>query len=170
MNIKTLSMTIAAGSLFATGAMADYTGLSYEAVDNGDGTWSARIFGNFTEATDELDAVFGDGVNSLNITSTAGFYQNEFGSATVEGQNPIFIDLFPSLALDSYVTIGLTTNVGNAMLDIGIDFTDFEAGGDIVTSNGTWFATPDDAQVLAGADLKNCSNYPGLRRPEHRQE
>ena len=40
------------------------------------------------------------------------------------------------------------------MLNIGIDWSGFEAGGDISTDNGTWFATPDDAQVLAGADLR----------------
>ena len=27
------------------------------------------------------------------------------------------------------------------------DWTDFQAGGAIVTDNGTWFATPSDAQV-----------------------
>ena len=53
MKITTLSMTIAAGSLLATSAMADYTGLSYTAVDNGDGTWTARIFAEFDAATDE---------------------------------------------------------------------------------------------------------------------
>ena len=35
------------------------------------------------------------------------------------------------------------------MLDIGIDWTDFETnGGAIWADNGTWFATPDDAQVF----------------------
>jgi uncharacterized protein (TIGR03382 family) len=61
--------------------------------------------------------------------------------------NPAFFPIFPSLVYDSFVTIGLLTNVGNAMLDIGIDWTTFEAGGAITTSNGSWFATPDDNQV-----------------------
>ena len=58
MNNKTLSLTIAAGSLIAGTAMADYTGLSYDSYDNGDGTWTARIFSNFTDAAYEIDAVF----------------------------------------------------------------------------------------------------------------
>ena len=33
------------------------------------------------------------------------------------------------------------------MLEIGIDWTSFEGGGEISTDNGSWFATPDDAQV-----------------------
>ena len=56
--------------------------------------------------------------------------------------------LFPSVQYDSFVTIGLLTDTDNAMLDIGIDWTEFETnGGAIWADNGTWFATPDDAQV-----------------------
>jgi len=154
MNIKTLSLTIAAGSLIAGSAMADYTGLSYVGVDNGDGTWTAQIFANFDAMTDELDAVFGDAQNALSIETTSSFYQNALGGNTSAAINPALIPLFPSLALDSWVTIGLEDSAGNAMLNIGIDFTDFEAGGSIQTDNGSWFATPDDPQVLAGEDLR----------------
>jgi len=154
MNNKTLSLTIAAGTLIAGSAMADYTGLSFDYTVNGDGTWTAQIFANFSAATDELDAVFGDAQNGLLIESSNGFYQNALGGATSADINPALIPLFPSLALDSWVTIGLEDNVGNNMLNIGIDFSDFEAGGSIVSDNGSWFATPDDAQVLAGADLR----------------
>ena len=152
---KTLSLTIAAGSLIAGSAMADYTGLDYEAVNNGDGTWTARIFAMFSATTDELDAVFGDAADSLLIGSTSSFYQHEAGGATVSNQTDFMLNLFPSLALDSYVTIGLDNAAGNAMLDIGIDWNDFEGnGGAISSDNGSWFATPDDPQVLAGADYR----------------
>jgi hypothetical protein len=151
---KTLSLTIAAGTLIAGSAMADYTGLTFEGVDNGDGTWTARIYANFTAATDELDAVFGDSQDSLSISSSGGFYQNALGGATSLSINPALIPLFPSLAFDSWVTIGLEDMTGNNMLTIGIDYADFEAGGNIMTDNGSWFATPDDPQVLAGADLR----------------
>ena len=154
MNIKTLSMTIAAGSLLATGAMADYTGLSYDATDNGDGTWTARLYADFSAASNELDAVYGDAANLLSISSTGGFYQNAFGGNTSAAINPALYAAFPSLMVDSWVTIGLEDQVGNNMLNIGIDWSDFEAGGNIATDNGTWFATPDDAQVLAGADMR----------------
>jgi len=151
---KTLSLTIAAGTLIAGSAMADYTGLTFEGVDNGDGTWTARIYANFSAATDELDAVFGDAQDSLSISSSGGFYQNALGGGTSLSINPLLIPMFPSLAFDSWVTIGLEDMTGNNMLTIGIDYTDFEAGGSIMTDNGSWFATPDDAQVLAGADLR----------------
>ena len=134
--------------------MADYSGLSYSGVDNGDGTWTARIYVNFDTPTDQLNAVFGDPDDSLLISSTNGFYQNSFGGATSANINPAFYDLFPSLLQDSWVTIGLDDQTDNAMLDIGIDWTGFEGGGDIATNNGAWFATPADAQVLAGEDLR----------------
>ena len=154
MNKSTLSLTIVAGSLIASSAMADYTGLTSVNVDNGDGTWTAQIYANFSAATDELDAVFGDAQNALSISTSGSFYQNALGGATSTSINPALIPLFPSLALDSWVTIGLSDQTDNAMLNIGIDFTDFNAGGSISTDNGSWFATPDDPQVLAGADLR----------------
>ncbi len=148
-------MTIIASSLIAGSAMADYSGLSYTGVDNGDGTWTARIYADFDSETDQLNAVFGDPDDSLLISSTNGFYQNSFGGATSAEINPAFYELFPSLSQDSWVTIGLEDQTNNAMLNIGIDWSDFENnGGDIATYNGAWFATPDDAQVLAGSDLR----------------
>jgi len=154
MNNKTLSLAIAATSLIAVPAMADYTGLSFDGMDNGDGTWTARVYANFSAATDQLNAVYGDASNELMIMSSGGFYQNAFGSHSSAGINPALIPAFPSLAMDSWVTIGLEDQTGNAMLDIGIDWADFNAGGDIMTSNGSWFATPEDDQCLAGSDLR----------------
>ncbi|MFT4593139.1 MAG: hypothetical protein ACI9JK_000845 [Phycisphaerales bacterium] len=154
MKKSTLSLTIVAGSLIASSAMADYTGLTSVNVDNGDGTWTAQVYANFSAATDELDAVFGDAQNALSISTSGSFYQNALGGATSTSINPALIPLFPSLALDSWVTIGLSDQTGNALLSIGIDFSGFEAGGSIYTENGSWFATPDDPQVLAGVDLR----------------
>jgi len=153
MNNKTLSLTIAAGTLIAGSAMADYAGLDYVAIDNGDGTWSAMIYATFTAETDELDAVFGDADNLLSVSASSSFYQHFLG--TYAAPMEALLPLYPSLALDSYVTIGRTSDADNNMLDIGIDWADFENnGGDIVTDNGTWFATPDDPQVLAGPELR----------------
>ncbi|MBC8201118.1 MAG: hypothetical protein H8E86_03650 [Planctomycetes bacterium] len=154
MKITTLSI-FAVGSLIATTAMADYTGLSQDGMtDNGDGTWTTRIYANFSAASDQLNAVFGDADGLLSVDSTGGFYQNLFGAATSAGINPALYDAFPSLLNDSWVSIGLEDQTGNNMLDIGIDWSSFEGGGSISTDNGTWFATPDDPQVEAGADLR----------------
>jgi hypothetical protein len=49
------------------------------------------------------------------------------------------------------------------LLDIGIDWTMFEGGGDIYTDNGTWFVTPDDDQ---GEHMlftnQNCEDKDGV--------
>ena len=161
MNIKTLSMTIAAGSLFATGAMADYTGLTQDVSFNIDGTWTSRIYANFSAETDELDAVYGDSNHGLLVTTSsadggAGEFFNGIGTgATAADNNDAFWSIYPSNEWDSMVSIGMThTNSGGSMSNIGIDFTDFNAGGDIVTNNGSWYSTPDQPNVLAGADLR----------------
>ena len=126
-------------------AFADFQGISMTSTTSEWGV-SYQIFVD-VEAGDQLNAVYGDADNALSVDASGAFYQNPFGGATVAGMNPAFFPIFPSLVYDSFVTIGLSDNVGNAMLDIGIDFTEFEAGGSIWTDNGSWFATPDDAQV-----------------------
>ena len=155
MNIKTLSMTIAAGSLFATSAMADYTGLTPDYSYNIDGTWTVRIYANFSAETDELDVVYGDANHTLQVTSTNGFFNGIGTGATAADNNNAFWSIYPSNEWDSMVSIGMThTNSGGSMSNIGIDFTDFNAGGDIVTNNGSWYSTPDQPNVLAGADMR----------------
>ena len=118
MNKSTLSLTIVAGSRIASSAMADYTGLTSVNVDNGDGTWTAQIYANFSAATDELDAVFGDAQNALSISTSGMFYQNALGGATSTSINPALIPLFPSLALDSWVTIGLSDQTDLSLIHI----------------------------------------------------
>ncbi|MFT4593135.1 MAG: MYXO-CTERM domain-containing protein [Phycisphaerales bacterium] len=145
-NLKLLGLTAGVGTLICAGNVtADFNGISW--------TMSSSAYGDTyliyadLDAGSQLNAVYGDGDVALNIEGTGDFYQNMFGSATVAGMSPALIAVFPSLAYDSFVTIGLDTNVGNAMLDIGIDFSGFEAGGAIWTDNGSWFATPADPQV-----------------------
>ena len=146
-NMKVLTLTASVGSLILAGAAsADFQGISYELSTNANGN-TVQVFVEL-EAGDQLNAVYGDGDNALLIEAVGGsFYQNAFGGATSTRINPALFPVFPSLAYDSWVTIGLQDQTDNAMLNIGIDFTDFEAGGAIWTDNGSWFATPDDAQV-----------------------
>jgi len=145
-NFKLLGLTAGVSTLiFAGNATADFNGISWTYSSNGNGD-TYLIYAD-VDAGSQLNAVYGDETVALNIEGTSAFYQNAFGGATVAGMNPALFPVFPSLMNDSFVTIGLMDNSSNAMLDIGIDFTDFNAGGAIMTSNGSWFATPDDSQV-----------------------
>ena len=145
-NIKLLGLTAGVSTLiFAGNATADFNGISWTSSSSAYGD-TYLIYAD-VDAGSQLNAVYGDDNVALNIEGTSAFYQNAFGGATVASMNPAFFPVFPSMVYDSFVTIGLVTNVGNAMLDIGVDFTNFEAGGAIWTDNGSWFATPDDSQV-----------------------
>ena len=150
MNTKILlGLTAGVGSLILAGtATADFQGLTLEVVDNG-GTVAGTTYDLYAnvDAGGRVDAVYGDGANVLSIGATGGsFVQNAFGGNTSMDINAAFLPLFPSLAYDSFVTIGLLDSTGNALNNIGIDFTGFAAGGTLSTDNGTWFVTPDDAQ------------------------
>ncbi len=148
MNKTTLTIAVTSvGTLLAVGsASADFQGFSIDEVENGmAGLTTYRVYADL-EAGDQLDAVFGDGVDELLITSTTSFYQNQFGGYGTPSES--LFAFFPSLEFDSFVTIGLLNDTGDAMMDIGIDWTDFEDnGGAIYTDNGTWFATPNEPQV-----------------------
>ena len=144
MNVKRF-MTIAGGAalLTTTVAQADFQGLSADIVgtDLVDGTWTARIYADLS-AGSRLDAVYGNGDNPLLMTTTSSLYQNAFGGDTSASINPALIGAFPSLAYDSWATIGLEDQGSNALASIGINF-----GADsISSSDGSWYITPDDAQ------------------------
>ncbi|HIB00516.1 MAG TPA: hypothetical protein EYO31_01145 [Phycisphaerales bacterium] len=151
--MKLIVQNIILASL-TTSAMSDFVGLSLEFQQVDENLFTMRLYADFTASTDQLNAVFGDSQSSLYIRSDNGFYQNPFGGPTSVSINTALFGIFPSLAYDSWVTIGSEDQVDNQMLDIGIDWIGFESGGDIETNNGTWFATPDDMQVVAGSDLR----------------
>ena len=105
-----------------------------------------RVYANMDSGW-RVDAVYGNSSGVMSIGANGSFYQNAFGGNTSMDINPALGAVFPSLAYDSWVTIGLADQTGgNALNNIGIDFSGFAAGGDITTDNGSWFVTPDDAQ------------------------
>jgi MYXO-CTERM domain-containing protein len=128
-----------------------FQGFSFENMgDQGYGE-TYRMYVNL-DAGARVDAIFGNGAGALSIgTNGMSFYQNALGGATSQSINSAFFPLASSLEWDSYVTIGALHSDGhpfgnNALLDIGIDWASFEAGGSLETSNGSWFVTPADAQ------------------------
>ena len=151
MNMKTIGVTGAFA--LATAATAGVTGISIDSLgDTGNGV-TYQVFVDMTDDT-RIDAVFGNSQGTLSIglaDASMSFYQNLYGSALSTGNNPMFYPLAPSLQYDSFVTIGALDASGNPygsnnLLDIGIDFSGFEAGGGIETDNGSWFVTPADEQ------------------------
>jgi hypothetical protein len=160
--------TVAAGAtlLCASSAIADLQGLDFQIVGVNHITGSNAPAGDhytvdvyaLVESGDRLDAVAGD-TNMDKIISAlpnGSFWQHPFGANDSSGINPALIGTFPSLAFDSFVTIGLLDQTDNALSTQGIDFSAFMSGGDIFTDNGAWYITPADTQgehiTITGSD------------------
>ena len=78
------------------------------AVDGIAGMTTYRLYIGMENAADFLSAIYGNTLNPMVLTTTDGFYNDEFATgAMAEGVNPAFLGFFPSLAYDSWVTIGL---------------------------------------------------------------
>jgi MYXO-CTERM domain-containing protein len=147
MKVRTTTFvgSAALAAVGSTTAFAGFQGIEWDTLDSGLGIGTTYRLYVAIDAGGEVDAVYGDADNMLTIESSTSFYQNGFGGYGTP--SAALFGFFPSLEFDSFVTIGLLDDAGDAMLDIGIDWTNFEAGGAISTDNGTWFATPDEAQV-----------------------
>ena len=127
-----------------------YSGLSYELVAENQpvaGMRTFRVYANFSNPNDQLTAVFAQDGNPLNISSTSPFYQNPAGGAFANQINPLLIGLDPSLAYDSWLTIGGEDEAVN-LLTVGTTApaNAFEAGGAFAVDNAlgaSWFVLPD---------------------------
>ena len=154
--------------LGAASVQADFVGLVTETQVVDQSKWvdsdprsliQLSVYAEFDDPGDTLLAVFGTTSDPLVIETSdpSGFFQSANGGVdTTAKRNSALEATFPSMTADSWITIGLTDMTGNDLQDVGINFTDFNAGGSLTIDNGTWFITPDDPQGHAG-------NYPGYR-------
>ena len=155
------SMAICGGLgslILAASASAGYVGLSAEvSTASGANPFTGatydleivRIYVDLEEGA-RLDAVFGSAQNELVIGTSAAFYQNPLGGNTAGQINPAQFGFFPSMQYDTFLTIGLLDQTGDALSVQDMDFTTF--GTEISTSNGTWYVTPDAAQGEADSE------------------
>jgi hypothetical protein len=138
----------ALGAIALAGAAqaTPFQGFTLESMGNMGNGETVRLYVNIDSGT-RIDAVFGNTVGALSISADGGsFFQHALGGPTSTSINSAFFPLAPSLEWDSYVSIGALYSSSNALLDIGIDWTSFNGGGELATSNGSWFVTPVDAQ------------------------
>jgi len=175
MNVKRAS--VFAGSVgalaIASMATADYQGIAWTQVENGgnngNGGDTYRLVVLMNDG-DSLNAVAGNSDQGLALTSNGNFYQNDAGGPTSKSINSAFFGFVPSLEWDSYVTIGALYQDGspfgsNELNDVGIEWGEFESGGNLYTDNGTWFCTPDQPQcdAIEHANLSDASGFLGTR-------
>jgi len=122
---------------------------------SGSGTTTWRLYAEFDDPNDQLTRVHGDSPYFSLCYASGGFYQNAYGGPTSLYNNSAFWPMIPSLAYDSYVTIGGEDSFESQTLSsTGIDFTMFESGGPLAFQNGEWTRPQNDpyafGEVLPG--------------------
>jgi hypothetical protein len=117
-----------------------------------------RLYVTTPHADDFLNAVYGDVNFPLNISTTTSFYQDVNGSLLGSSMNPAFYAVFPELAYDSWLTIGLdqVTVDGETAPSLSPGFPDaqFENGGNLEfndVNGGSWYVTDPDPLATSNA-------------------
>jgi hypothetical protein len=138
-------------------------------------TW--RIKANIP-ADYELQIVYGDGTNNMNLSTPGSFYQHPLGGGTTLPFSQATVDAVPELGYDCWLTIGAETSDGNMSQLIPAELLDiWEGGGDlmvndivgggvfITTFGGNPQNTPDVdgnvliAQITATDEVMGCLNF-----------
>jgi uncharacterized surface protein with fasciclin (FAS1) repeats len=130
-----------------------------------------RAYITMENEDDFLSSISGDATNSTYVTTTTDFYHSELGAAVPNGINSLLFPVYPDLAYDSWVTIGLegTPNAGIGEANVSTVqsasnpwTTNFDPGGGLAGDNiaiddligGAWYALNGDVNGIAGPDLK----------------
>ncbi len=162
MKFKTLAVaTGVSAPLILTGsASADFVGITVVLKD-------ITGFEDFVAKVVNLYAMFsdddGDGIGDGSILACAGipgqpldinvrdgvFYQHKFGGMTAPSQ--LLVDIFPELAVDTFVTIGLKVvpegHSDQTVLTAGFPMFGLDC---LLVEQGAWFVTPQDLQGHPG--------------------
>ena len=130
-----------------------------------------RLYVNMENTDDFLSSVSGDAVNPTFVNTTTSFYHSLLGAATPNGINSLLFGVYPDLAFDSWVTIGLEGSPDAAAGEAAVStvqsttnpwVTNFDLGGGLPGGNitiddaigGAWYALNGDANGVAGDELK----------------
>jgi hypothetical protein len=130
-----------------------------------------QVFVTMTNEDDFLSSVSGDAMNPTYVNTTTDFYNAALGAGVPNGINSLLFPVYPDLAYDSWVTIGLTgmpnalageASVSTVQATANPWFTNFDPGGGLAGESividdvigGTWYALNGDANGVAGTDLK----------------
>ncbi len=150
MKMKTLSMLAGVGApLIATAsASAGFVGINTVIKENPFGYLVVNVYAEFDRpGQDEMQAVAGTANNPLIVQVQNGTFFNANGG-TDKAPSAFFISLIPSLAFDTFVTIGIKFT--EPLFDALIIAPDFQAGitgTQLFLTNSGWAVTPVDPQT-----------------------
>ena len=97
-----------------------------------DGSVVHRIYAEFEGEGYELISLFGTEDDPMSLTSDSGFYQSA-DAGPLSSQLPI--SPTPTSVHDSWLTIGGDSPGSVGLIAVGIDFADFENGGDLIVDS-----------------------------------
>ena len=145
MKMTTLKLVAGAAALIATSsAAATLTGIVVVTEPQDPNLVACSVYAQFSEADDHLVAVCGTALSPLDISVTGGtFFQHPFGSDSAPIMN--LLKVFPDLAWDTFVTIGMGPNSGNDNTLLMPPWPGF-APSTLTTTDSGWFITPADTQ------------------------
>ena len=147
-------------------------GLELELVANHDGSIAGleagmntyRVYVTTPTAEDFVSSVSGDENVPAYLRSTTSFYQDPFGSLSPDNINALFYTVVPSLAYDSWLTIGIeSTPQGDESAITFVEapednwVSEFNAGNDLEIDSffgGSWFALITASNGYAGDDQR----------------
>lgn len=120
-----------------------------------------RMYINTDDATDIVSAISGTAADPTYITTTHDFFQGSVSESPFPTYLlPVYLSVFPELAYDSWVTIGLdgptTAGYGDIQEASTTDWKEnFQSGGDIIMDSpmgDSWFVTSNFNNGVAGDD------------------
>jgi hypothetical protein len=112
----------------------DGFGIEVEEVSNDGVHTTYRVYVTTPNADDFVSSISGDVNNPSFLRTTTSFYQSEVGGLTGDQINPAFFSMFPGLAKDSWLTIGVDQAPGEG-----------EGGVSVATAGGDTWASDFEA-------------------------
>ena len=165
-----------------TSAFSQYVGLVSEVHAESEYGTTYRVYAEFESPFDEVQAVYSIGTNetgtvSLELGVTTSFYQDaSFGVDLGSSLFGALLGSFPSLAFDSWLTIGSESNTDPTVSALGMSdaFDQFNSGQGFILNGAvgsSWYVLPgsnplalagDDGKVLLGQfTVTDETNGPG---------
>ena len=132
---------------------------------------TTHVYATTENSDDFVSSISGDATNPTFVNTSTSFYHAALGAGVPNGINSLLFPVYPDLAYDSWVTIGLSgtpnalageANVSTVQSTNNPWFTNFDPGGGLPGGNiaiddeigGAWYALNGDANGVAGDDLK----------------
>ncbi len=147
MSVRKLGVLAGVGAPLILTALTPggFTGISTTSKPNEFGLFVVNVYAEFDRpGEDFMSAVAGTGNAPMNIFVVGGtFYNNPIGNDYAP--SPALIEVFPSLAYDTFYTIGKKDSTGDQLvISAGMNHPD---GSAIQTEVAGWYVPPDAPQA-----------------------